>query len=192
MNDRISALIEALGMNQSGFAKALGTSSSRISNITTGRNKPDSDILTSIVENFRNVNSSWLLTGEGQMFLDDDNLIDNPNDNLIQEKTGVREKDAHLNAHLNAHPIPEKTAIIEDSPPPKYHKSRTKHETTEQTIDTPMTWREEREYFEKVIQSLKKSLGAKDDEIAALWEMVNAYKRGDKMRERALRAKPKD
>lgn len=66
--NRIGQLPRALGLTQNAFAKALNTSSSRVSNIITGRNKPDSELLERIVLVFTNVSSVWLLTGHGQMF----------------------------------------------------------------------------------------------------------------------------
>ena len=68
INDRIAALIEKLNLSQNAFAKALSTSSSRVSNITTKRNKPDSEILEKIITVFRNVSAEWLLTGQGVIF----------------------------------------------------------------------------------------------------------------------------
>lgn len=70
INSRIKGLINALGLSQNAFAKALNTSGSRISNILTDRNKPDSEILVAILTVFRNVNSDWLMTGNGSMFRD--------------------------------------------------------------------------------------------------------------------------
>jgi phage repressor protein C with HTH and peptisase S24 domain len=68
INSRIKSLIDALGVSQNAFAKALNTSGSRVSNITSERNKPDSDILTEILGVYRNVNPDWLLLGEGEIF----------------------------------------------------------------------------------------------------------------------------
>ena len=67
IGNRIGELIYELRLSKNAFAKELNTSSSRISNITTGRNKPDSDLLAAIVSTFRDVNPRWLLTGEGEM-----------------------------------------------------------------------------------------------------------------------------
>jgi transcriptional regulator with XRE-family HTH domain len=69
---RFTQLIEKLKLSQNAFAAKLETSSSRISNITTGRNKPDSEILAKTIEVFSNVSSKWLLTGEGEMFASSD------------------------------------------------------------------------------------------------------------------------
>ena len=87
MNERISILIDSLGISKSDFAKRLNTSKGRISNITTGRNKPDSQIIAAIIMEFRNLNPLWLLVGDEPMFIDDnsDNPNDNPNDNLITQ-----------------------------------------------------------------------------------------------------------
>lgn len=68
INKRLDDLITELGLSKSQFASALDTSSSRISNITTDRNKPDSALLERILVVFRNVSARWLLTGEGEMF----------------------------------------------------------------------------------------------------------------------------
>lgn len=72
ISDRISILIEKLKISKNTFAKALNTSSSRISNITTKRNRPDSDLLAKILNVYTNVSGLWLLTGRGPIFLSPD------------------------------------------------------------------------------------------------------------------------
>lgn len=90
INHRIVELISKLGISQNAFSKALETSSSRISNITTNRNKPDSEILEKIATVYRNVNIQWLLTGEGSVFLKADrgNPKGNPKGNLVSKDDG--------------------------------------------------------------------------------------------------------
>ena len=70
MGQRIGELIKLMGISKAEFAKTVGTSASRVSNITTGRNKPDSPMLEKLAKSYPNVNTRWLLTGEGQPFLD--------------------------------------------------------------------------------------------------------------------------
>jgi len=69
MGIRIGTLIKELEISKAKFAETVGTSASRVSNITTGRNKPDALMLERIILNFADVNPGWLLTGKGEMFL---------------------------------------------------------------------------------------------------------------------------
>ena len=67
MGERLGEFIKALDISKAKFAKSVGTSASRISNITTGRNKPDALMLERIVHAYPQVNPRWLLTGQGTM-----------------------------------------------------------------------------------------------------------------------------
>lgn len=69
MGLRIGTLIKDLEISKAKFAETVGTSASRVSNITTGRNKPDALMLERIILNFKDVNPGWLLTGKGERFL---------------------------------------------------------------------------------------------------------------------------
>jgi len=70
MGERVGELIKALDISKAKFAKSVGPSASRISNITTGRNKPDALMLERIMHAYPTVNPGWLLTGLGDMFQD--------------------------------------------------------------------------------------------------------------------------
>lgn len=67
LGGRIELLIKHLGLSQTSFAKSLSTSGTRISNVTQGRNKPDSQLLAAISETYPKVNMGWLLTGKGKL-----------------------------------------------------------------------------------------------------------------------------
>ena len=61
-------LINHLGYNNSSFSKAIGLDN----NVTIGRiinenRKPSFEVLSSIALTFGNINTKWLLTGEGEM-----------------------------------------------------------------------------------------------------------------------------
>ncbi len=71
MGKRIGQLIKDMGISKAQFAKTVGTSASRVSNITTGRNKPDSPMLEKLAKSYPEVNTRWLLTGKGTPFLKD-------------------------------------------------------------------------------------------------------------------------
>lgn len=68
MGKRIGELIKALDISKAKFADSVGTSASRVSNITTGRNKPDALMLERTILHYPHVNAEWLLTGKGNMF----------------------------------------------------------------------------------------------------------------------------
>lgn len=68
VNVRISKLIATLKMSNNAFAKSLAKTSTTINQIVAGRNKPGFEVLDAICEVF-NVNPSWLMRGEGEMFI---------------------------------------------------------------------------------------------------------------------------
>lgn len=69
INERLSLLIKALGLNNNSFAKKLNVNPAVTFNIIEGRRtKPSYDLLEKIVFTFDNINLYWLLKGEGDMF----------------------------------------------------------------------------------------------------------------------------
>lgn len=75
VNDRIDSLIKHFGLNKSSFSKRIGLDNNvTIGNIVAGRRtKPSYDIIAKILEAFPEVNSGWLITGQGEMLRDSDN-----------------------------------------------------------------------------------------------------------------------
>ena len=68
INDRINQLIEVLDQNPNSFAELIGVSGAVVYNIIRGRrSKPSYDVLNKILLRFNEVNSEWLLRGEGQI-----------------------------------------------------------------------------------------------------------------------------
>jgi transcriptional regulator with XRE-family HTH domain len=66
INDRIAFLISVLNLNPNSFADKIGVSTTVIYNIVKGRRtKPSFDLLLKILNVFNQVNTDWLLTGEG-------------------------------------------------------------------------------------------------------------------------------
>ncbi len=67
--DRIKQIREAKKLSQKQFADTMETALTRISEYERDKVKPSSEILTKLAE-IHNVNINWLLTGNGNMFLD--------------------------------------------------------------------------------------------------------------------------
>lgn len=77
INDRINSLINSLRMNKNSFGKFINVSPQNIHNIIGERqSKPSSEVLEKIItavnglESAKKLNSDWLLTGKGEMFID--------------------------------------------------------------------------------------------------------------------------
>ena len=73
MNQRISLLIQTLGLKKVEFAKRMNLSQSFVSELCAGKNNPSDRTISDICREF-NVSETWLRTGEGEMFhqLDDE------------------------------------------------------------------------------------------------------------------------
>jgi len=72
INQRILDVIKYLDIKPVRFAEKIGASRGRISHISKGRNKPDSELLESILVNFKIINAHWLITGKGKMINPDE------------------------------------------------------------------------------------------------------------------------
>lgn len=67
---RLLKLIKALNLKQTTFAQSLGIKQPNISRMISGQNKISAEVLNRISNTHKSVNLHWLLTGEGEMFLD--------------------------------------------------------------------------------------------------------------------------
>ena len=74
INDRIGLLVKELKLSTHAFSKSIGKSSSGISVIIEGRGKPSFEVMDAICETYPNVNPTWLLRGEGEMFVQAETL----------------------------------------------------------------------------------------------------------------------
>lgn len=70
MKDRLFRLIAQLGMNMRDFAKSIELSGPVLSSIKSGRTQPTLLVVSKIKAKYPNVNTNWLIAGEGEMFTD--------------------------------------------------------------------------------------------------------------------------
>lgn len=75
VENRIKQVRKSLNLNQVEFGLKLGISVGVISNIELHRNKSDisKNPICNLICSIFNVNPDWLLTGEGEMFIDSSN-----------------------------------------------------------------------------------------------------------------------
>lgn len=86
---RLSLLIKALGLNQSTFARSLDMSQPNISRMVGGEHKLSSELIRRITIVHTRVNTHWLLTGLGSMFLSEHGMLTGAEEPGLAYKTGL-------------------------------------------------------------------------------------------------------
>lgn len=73
VNDRIQQIIDSKGFNKNTFSAKIGLSNNvTVGNIVGGRrSSPSYEVLLKIAEAFPDINPGWLLTGNGNMYVQD-------------------------------------------------------------------------------------------------------------------------
>ncbi len=85
MKDRIRQLMESQHLSQQSFADMLNISPASLSSIFNDRTRPTLNHVDAIKRSFPNINLSWLLYGDGEMFRpSSDNVSDNAGANVGQ------------------------------------------------------------------------------------------------------------
>lgn len=67
LNERITKLIQAIGVRKTVFADRLNVSQAFVSQMCSGKAQPSDRTIADICREF-NVNETWLRTGDGEMF----------------------------------------------------------------------------------------------------------------------------
>ena len=69
-NHRFAQVIDEIGLSQVALSQLIGLSQSYISQLKSGSRKITVKILQSIAKKIPRINAGWVLTGDGEMFLD--------------------------------------------------------------------------------------------------------------------------
>ena len=69
INQRLKILIDALGVSIRSFSSTLGVSDTNTRNYINRGSVPGADFIEKVLRHFERVNPSWLMLGEGEMFL---------------------------------------------------------------------------------------------------------------------------
>jgi len=93
IGDRLKQARETLGLKQTEIAKALGVQSNFLSNIERGAKKPTKELIELFSSRYK-INANWLLTGEGDMVIENTAAKTTPlikeMENLIKGVTSQR------------------------------------------------------------------------------------------------------
>ena len=125
MKERIRCIMEYVQLSQQDFATKLNISPASLSSIFTGRTNPTNNHVMAIHKAFPDVNISWLMFGEGNMFataqpdstkssmsLDSDTYDNNKMYKDTLNKNSVNAEDAELDVNTN---LP-KQRLVDSSP----------------------------------------------------------------------------
>ena len=72
MHIRIKKWIESKELKSSSFADKIGVNRATISHVLSGRNKPSIDFLDKMIRAFPDLNSNWIVSGDGLMHKSDE------------------------------------------------------------------------------------------------------------------------
>ncbi len=93
INARIIAVLSELGFSShNAFARSINVHSQRMSNIATGRNKPDIEFCKQILLHHSDISGDWLLTGVGFMLKSEARKHDHASPKLQKKSTIVDNK----------------------------------------------------------------------------------------------------
>ena len=68
MKDRITQFLKSEGISPAEFADKIGVQRSSVSHVLNGRNYPSASFIQKMLSAYKNLNSRWLLLGEGTIF----------------------------------------------------------------------------------------------------------------------------
>jgi transcriptional regulator with XRE-family HTH domain len=75
MKDRIIQFLRENNLTSTKFADEIGVQRSSISHILSGRNKPSYDFIEKMLLSYPEINAQWLITGKGEMLLNQPSLF---------------------------------------------------------------------------------------------------------------------
>lgn len=76
ISERFTILLEILNENPNSMSKKLGVSQTAVSRIAAGEYEPSSKVLIPLLKQYPTINITWLLVGQGDMFLSETGTIE--------------------------------------------------------------------------------------------------------------------
>lgn len=83
--ERISKVVYDSGLMQQDFARSIGVTSRTLFTYIQGKSKVSSEALEAICRNYK-INANWLLLGDGEMYMDAENVVQTKESNRQEEK----------------------------------------------------------------------------------------------------------
>jgi len=114
MKDRIIQFLKENNLTSTKFADTIGVQRSSISHILSGRNKPSYDFIEKMLLSYPDINAQWLITGKGNMFINQPSLF--KNDEKITENS-LTFPESHIQNSVNPNTEIKETKEEKEFPP---------------------------------------------------------------------------
>jgi len=144
MKDRIKEIIKYTGLNSASFADELGIQKSSISHIVNGRNNPSVDFIMKLTNRYPEINSRWLISGEGEMISGENKTISSSalssdsgdlfSGNYNIQKTVVPSKPQKVDTIINQAEKPDNKDVLTKLESDKVSEISTKEKIIEKVL----------------------------------------------------------
>lgn len=136
MVERLTFIMKAKNLSMTQFADAIDVQRSSMSHVMNGRNKASLDFITRVLKKFPDINSDWLLFGEGtmqkeskQISIDQDILLQEKKKEWEQEKLMMQNQIDELYTQIKNHkrqenPQVKEIPIVKDEQPAVYKTTK--------------------------------------------------------------------
>ncbi len=92
--ERLKFARKQAGLTQTQLSESLSISQGSLSDLESGRNKSTTNLVK--IANILNVNPTWLATGQGDIYQDNNPILDNKNQHIINYPSATISKKQHL------------------------------------------------------------------------------------------------
>lgn len=128
MIDRIKSIQEYSGLTPTQFADKIELNRSNLTHIYSGRNHPSLDVVKKILKTFPELNSDWLLMGDGEMLAG----ASSPKQFSLFNESEISDEEKKRDQGDDLPPSLEKSEL---KLPPKKVKEKTIRESRRSTVD---------------------------------------------------------
>lgn len=105
INQRFTKLLKELKVNANQLARELDISQPTIAKTLSGATLPSSKLFIPLLEKYPQVNLNWLISGKGEMFMDENSLskeyLDRLADSLERENNLLRKEINGISSELD-------------------------------------------------------------------------------------------
>ncbi len=129
IRERIKQLIDLLQISNTEFAENVGVQASSISHLVSGRNKPSIDFVQKLHNRYPEVDTNWLLFGEGEAMSSDSQHKTSPTPTVVQESEDPTpytpksaEKSSSKMSHLEALSMQSTDQVTGENPVAHSHR----------------------------------------------------------------------